>query len=282
MMKFTIVLLVFPLSAFGGTYYMTINANGGECINKSDIRTESNNISSAFWKHWKMEEGEKNKINISSLNLPTASSAARHAQLAYDSSGRFLRRSYSPGFDSYFIPYDTTPTKTNRRLAVLNNKNKYYAVDNETTGEYGGACTCPDGSIYQVGVTPSVNCESIHWAGCVGGKTGYCNKKKGSWSHKKVQCAHSPLINQFQPEHAMKTINTGTLRMFMKLFCMTRFTYNDIDCDRYKELKCYDSSPYKSEECLKIAYIKNVMRSVATNCVISYFPFTSQVGLGNA
>lgn len=43
---------------------------------------------------------------------------------------------------------------------------------------WGGACTCPNGEVYQVAET-----------GCVGGAAGRINRRGGSWSHHKVNCA---------------------------------------------------------------------------------------------
>merc|ERR1711933_11485 len=52
-------------------------------------------------------------------------------------------------------------------------------------GHWGGSCTCPDGSVYQVGDNVD-HCGSL---ACVGGKSGTCNKKHGPWSRRKVTCA---------------------------------------------------------------------------------------------
>lgn len=52
-------------------------------------------------------------------------------------------------------------------------------------GGWGGACTCPDGQVYQVGDQNNA-CGSI---ACIGGTPGVCNKRRGPWSGGKVNCA---------------------------------------------------------------------------------------------
>jgi len=54
-------------------------------------------------------------------------------------------------------------------------------------GEWGGRCTCPDGSVYNVGDNTD-SCDSL---ACYGGNFGNCNKYAGKWSYNKVICAGS-------------------------------------------------------------------------------------------
>lgn len=52
-------------------------------------------------------------------------------------------------------------------------------------GGWGGSCTCPDGTEYQVG-------DNVDFCGslaCVGGTSGTCHPHTGSWSNRKVVCA---------------------------------------------------------------------------------------------
>lgn len=52
-------------------------------------------------------------------------------------------------------------------------------------GYWGGECTCPDGSVYQVG-------DRNDWCGslaCHGGTPGTCKRKLGRWSKARVDCA---------------------------------------------------------------------------------------------
>ena len=58
-------------------------------------------------------------------------------------------------------------------------------------GIYGGTCTCPDGSVYQVGDQLD-SCGSL---ACVNGVAGECHKKSGEWSFRKVICV--PQSNSF-------------------------------------------------------------------------------------
>jgi len=51
-------------------------------------------------------------------------------------------------------------------------------------GGWGGSCTCPDGSVYQVGD----NFDSCGSLACVGGVSGTCNRRHGEWSRRKVTC----------------------------------------------------------------------------------------------
>ena len=53
------------------------------------------------------------------------------------------------------------------------------------TGGWGGACTCPNGQVYQVGD----NNDSCGSLACFGGTSGPCNKQTGTWSGNKVICA---------------------------------------------------------------------------------------------
>merc|ERR1719499_1451179 len=52
-------------------------------------------------------------------------------------------------------------------------------------GTWGGSCTCPDGSVYQVGDNHDA-CGSL---ACIGGVSGSCNRRSGIWSRRKVTCA---------------------------------------------------------------------------------------------
>merc|ERR1711953_84404 len=51
-------------------------------------------------------------------------------------------------------------------------------------GGWGGSCTCPDGSVYQVGDNID-HCDSL---ACIGGVSGTCNRRHGVWSRRKVTC----------------------------------------------------------------------------------------------
>ena len=54
-------------------------------------------------------------------------------------------------------------------------------------GEYGGACTCPNGETYQVAAYEN-DCTKL---ACNGGtfSSAKCEKSKGDWSNKKVTCS---------------------------------------------------------------------------------------------
>lgn len=52
-------------------------------------------------------------------------------------------------------------------------------------GSWGGSCTCPDGSVYQVGDNMN-HCGSL---ACVGGVSGSCQRSFGPWAQRKVTCA---------------------------------------------------------------------------------------------
>lgn len=58
-------------------------------------------------------------------------------------------------------------------------------VEENAAGGWGGSCTCPDGSVYQVGDNNDF-CDSL---ACVGGVSGGCNRQHGVWSYRKVTCA---------------------------------------------------------------------------------------------
>jgi uncharacterized protein (DUF2237 family) len=73
-------------------------------------------------------------------------------------------------------------------------KNSY--VKNANKGGWGGSCTCPDGSVYQVGD----NLNSCGSLACFGGKSGTCHRKNGPWSKAKVTCGK--LVKAFTPTAA--------------------------------------------------------------------------------
>ena len=56
------------------------------------------------------------------------------------------------------------------------------------TGGWGGSCTCPDGSVYQVGDNGDA-CGSLT---CAGDTSGQCNQAGGDWSGNKVSCGAEP------------------------------------------------------------------------------------------
>ena len=68
-------------------------------------------------------------------------------------------------------------------------------------GDYGGSCTCPDGTVYQVGDLG----DSCGTMACYGGVSGLCNEAVGAWSKRKVTCYAGSGLNStnssFTPEH---------------------------------------------------------------------------------
>jgi len=59
-------------------------------------------------------------------------------------------------------------------------------IDNAPgVGGWGGSCTCPDGTQFQVGDNGDL-CQSL---ACIGGTTGTCHQHMGEWSNRKVICA---------------------------------------------------------------------------------------------
>merc|ERR1712039_634157 len=65
-------------------------------------------------------------------------------------------------------------------------KANVYETSAAGIGGWGGQCTCPDGAVYQVGDYID-HCATL---ACIGGTSGTCNKKDGSWSKNKVTCAN--------------------------------------------------------------------------------------------
>jgi hypothetical protein len=66
-----------------------------------------------------------------------------------------------------------------------------FASTTSQVSEYGGTCTCPDGSIYQV-ADNNDNCGSL---ACVGGNSGSCTVSPGPWSFRKVICASAATMD---------------------------------------------------------------------------------------
>jgi len=78
-----------------------------------------------------------------------------------------------------------------------------------SVGGHGGSCTCPDGSVYQVGDNYN-GCGSL---ACVGGVSGTCNRFNGAWSYRKVTCnpASRPLyVNPSCVFDSTSTPSTGS------------------------------------------------------------------------
>jgi len=69
-------------------------------------------------------------------------------------------------------------------------------------GHWGGSCTCPDGSVFQVGDNHN-SCGSL---ACIGGVSGTCNRFTGPWSQRKVYCAP---IEKAQLPSDMKYLGGG-------------------------------------------------------------------------
>jgi len=58
----------------------------------------------------------------------------------------------------------------------------------EGVGGWGGSCTCPDGSVYQVGD----NYDHCGTLACIGGVSGECHRIHGDWSYQRVTCGVVP------------------------------------------------------------------------------------------
>ena len=112
---------------------------------------------------------------------------------------------------SFYSDVDTNGTCTN-------------IVERNVPGvtEYGGTCTCPDGSVYQAGDNND-DCASL---ACIDGIVGTCNRVAGAWSGQRVTCCHpSSLIP------ITSTPSTGPAA------CSAAFHR----CDDNKALGTYDS-----------------------------------------
>ena len=67
---------------------------------------------------------------------------------------------------------------------------------------WGGTCTCPDGTTYQVGVAAADDCNALE---CADGISGTCNEFAGPWSNTKALCGPTPL-------HAIKSCTAHNRR----------------------------------------------------------------------
>merc|ERR1719499_1134937 len=76
--------------------------------------------------------------------------------------------------------YDLSSTE----VASLTNVVNIVEENAPGVGGWGGSCTCPDGSVYQVGDNIDF-CDSL---ACIGGVSGTCNRRHGEWSRRKVTC----------------------------------------------------------------------------------------------
>ncbi|KAL1507971.1 hypothetical protein AB1Y20_007575 [Prymnesium parvum] len=64
----------------------------------------------------------------------------------------------------------------------------FFKYDKAEAGEYGGACTCPNGKTYLVGDRKD-DCGSL---ACYNGTAGECTRGSGDWSHNQVHCGAAP------------------------------------------------------------------------------------------
>jgi len=56
------------------------------------------------------------------------------------------------------------------------------------SSDFGGMCTCPDGSVYPAGAVDD-DCSALF---CYNGASGECMKRRGEWSKKSVTCDYKP------------------------------------------------------------------------------------------
>jgi len=95
-------------------------------------------------------------------------------------------RIFSNVWGSYDDQWDDHECDT-KGPVVCERETKLNIVKENQAGSWGGSCTCPDGSVYQVGDNDDY-CGSL---ACVGGISGECNESDGPWSGRKVTCAGS-------------------------------------------------------------------------------------------
>jgi len=102
--------------------------------------------------------------------------------------------------DELFAGWKCGTSSENHRCELVRNGGFYWKADYQIefkrstdnlveenapgVGEWGGSCTCPDGSVYQVGDNID-HCGSL---ACIGGVSGTCNRDHGEWSRRKVTC----------------------------------------------------------------------------------------------
>ena len=85
-------------------------------------------------------------------------------------------------------------------------------VDDPAVGSWGGSCTCPDGSVYQVGDKID-GCASL---ACEGGVSGTCHSHDGVWSKRKVTCGQSipdKEITKVIDGHQLEALQTDVGKM---------------------------------------------------------------------
>ena len=78
------------------------------------------------------------------------------------------------------------PSANSRNVVVEND---------ETVGNWGGTCKCPDGNVYLTGDEKNA-CASL---ACEGGEAGICNEYESLWAHRRVKCAPGPPLPPSPP-----------------------------------------------------------------------------------
>jgi hypothetical protein len=94
-------------------------------------------------------------------------------------SGKTAAQCKVPALPTVSVP--GMPSWVSKTECRLFGPNRYITANK---GGWGGACTCPDGQVYQVGDNMN-GCGSL---ACFGGKSGTCHRRNGSWSKKQVTC----------------------------------------------------------------------------------------------
>jgi hypothetical protein len=102
---------------------------------------------------------------------------------------------YDRKYSLYNWIVKTPPDPNNRRNVVRR--------DEDRIGEWGGSCSCSDGSIYDVGDNGDL-CGSL---ACENGFPGVCIRRAGPWSHNGVVCDKARLQQDEKRVSAVERLN---------------------------------------------------------------------------
>jgi len=80
-----------------------------------------------------------------------------------------------------------------RKVTRAKKPNANVVESADWVGEWGGTCTCPDGTQYSVGDV-LWDCGAL---ACYGGQMGQCHKMSGPWSKKKVKCDNNHINSHY-------------------------------------------------------------------------------------
>lgn len=115
----------------------------------------------------------------------------------------------------------------------------------------------------------------------------FLNHNQAELSSTPRSLAHNQDLANFDPDIELAKAEEKPLRVFMLLFCKSRFVDIDLDCWNYEHMLCSTVEGFENSrrsggnKCKKIAFYKNYVQSLRGSCNIVYFPYYTNLSLAN-